>query len=93
MQDLLFEDKINHKIAVIDNTTVITGSLNWSQAAAYTNDETLLVIHSPKIAAHFRREMNPMWRSAVPGITLQIQHKLERQRARCGSGLRGAEMA
>jgi hypothetical protein len=35
------------KFAVIDNRTVITGSFNWSPSTAHTNDETLLVIHSP----------------------------------------------
>ena len=80
-------DKLHHKFAVIDNKTVITGSFNWSPAAAHTNDETLLVIHSPKLAAHFTREMNRMWRSAELGITPRIQRKLDRQRVRCGSGL------
>ncbi|MEC7897176.1 MAG: phospholipase, partial [Cyanobacteriota bacterium] len=48
--------------------------------------ETLLVIHSPKLAAHFTREMNRMWRSAELGITQRMQRKLERQQALCGSG-------
>jgi phosphatidylserine/phosphatidylglycerophosphate/cardiolipin synthase-like enzyme len=60
---------------------VITGSFNWSLAAAHTNDETLLVIHSPKLAAHFTREMNRMWRSAELGITQRRQRKLECQEA------------
>jgi len=69
---------------VIDNKTVITGSFNWSPAAAHTNDETLLIIDSPKVAAHFTREMNRMWRSAELGITPRFRKKLERQRAKCG---------
>ena len=81
-------DKLHHKFAVIDNKRVITGSFNWSPAAAHTNDETLLVIESPKLAAHFTREMNRMWRSAELGITPRIQRKLERQRAKCGSGVK-----
>ncbi|WP_186541313.1 phosphatidylserine/phosphatidylglycerophosphate/cardiolipin synthase family protein [Synechococcus sp. BIOS-E4-1] len=80
-------DKLHHKFAVFDNKTVITGSFNWSPAAAHTNDETLLVIHSPKIAEHFTREMDRMWRGAELGITPHIQRKLERQRAKCGRGL------
>jgi len=31
---------------------MITGSFNWSPSAAHTNDETLLVIDSPKLAKH-----------------------------------------
>ncbi len=79
-------DKLHHKFAVIDNKTVITGSFNWSPSAAHTNDETLLVIESAKLAAHFTREMNRMWRSAELGVTPRIQRKLERQQAKCGSG-------
>ncbi|MFL0788484.1 MAG: phospholipase D-like domain-containing protein, partial [Prochlorococcus sp.] len=80
-------DKLHHKFAVIDNKTVITGSFNWSPAAAHTNDETLLVIRSHKLAAHFTREMDRMWRSAELGITPRLQRKLERQRVKCGSGV------
>ncbi len=81
-------DKLHHKFAVIDNKTVITGSFNWSNAAAHTNDETLLVIHSPILAAHFTREMNRMWRSAELGITTRMRRKLDRQSRKCGSGRR-----
>ena len=62
-------DKLHHKFAVIDNRKVITGSFNWSPSAAHTNDETLLVIHSPILAAHFTREMDRLWRGAELGIT------------------------
>ena len=79
-------DKLHHKFAVINNHTVITGSFNWSPSAAHQNDETLLVIHSPKLAAHFTREIDRMWRGAELGITKRIRRKLERQRAKCGSG-------
>ena len=79
-------DKLHHKFAVIDNRKVITGSFNWSPAAAHTNDETLLVIHSPQLARHFTREMDRMWDSAELGITPRIQRKLDRQKIRCGDG-------
>ncbi|MEB3158182.1 MAG: phospholipase D-like domain-containing protein [Synechococcus sp.] len=79
-------DKLHHKFAVIDNKTVITGSFNWSPSAAHTNDETLLIIESPDLAAHFTREMNRMWRGADLGITERMRRKLERQRELCGSG-------
>ena len=77
-------DKLHHKFAVIDNKTVITGSFNWSPAAAHTNDETVPVIHSPTLAAHFSREMERLWRSAEIGITARTSRKLKRQREKCG---------
>ena len=80
-------DKLHHKFAVIDNRKVITGSFNWSPSAAHTNDETLLVIHSPQLAKHFTREMDRLWDNAELGITPHIQRKLDRQRIRCGDGV------
>ena len=80
-------DKLHHKFAVIDNKTVITGSFNWSPSAAHTNDETLLVIHSPQLAQHFPREMDRLWDGAELGITPNIQRKLDRQKIRCGDGV------
>jgi len=52
---------------VIDNRIVITGSINWSPSAAHQNDEVLLVIESPLLAAHFTREMDRLWRGRYWG--------------------------
>jgi len=75
------------KFAVIDSKTVITGSFNWSPSVAHTNDETLLIIKSPQLAAHFTREMDRMWRGAGLGIAKLMVRKLKMQRAKCGRGL------
>ena len=80
-------DKLHHKVAVIDNRTVITGSFNWSPSAAHQNDEVLLVIHSPLVAAHFTREMDRLWKGAELGITERLMRKLQENRRRCGGGL------
>jgi len=72
---------------VIDNRKVITGSFNWSPSAAHTNDETLMVIHSPQLAKHFTREMDRLWDTAELGITPRIQRKLDLQRIKCGDGV------
>jgi len=76
------------KFAVIDNRTVITGSFNWSPSAAHQNDEVLLVIESPLLAAHFTREMDRLWRGAELGINERLARKLAANRRRCGSGVR-----
>ena len=65
----------------------VTGSFNWSPAAAHQNDEVLLVIRSPQVAAHFIPEMDRLWRTADLGITARLRRKLERNRQRCGSGI------
>ncbi|WP_396099913.1 phosphatidylserine/phosphatidylglycerophosphate/cardiolipin synthase family protein [Cyanobium sp. WAJ14-Wanaka] len=84
-------DKLHHKLAVIDHRTVITGSFNWSPSAAHQNDETLLVIESPLLAAHFSDEIDRLWRGAELGITSRLERKQQRQRNRCGSGVQRAQ--
>ena len=39
--------KLHHKLAVIDGSTVIGGSFNYSEPATLYNDEALLVLGSP----------------------------------------------
>ena len=51
-------DKLHHKLGIIDDNIVITGSHNWSQSANISNDETLLVLDNPVIAAHYQREFD-----------------------------------
>ena len=80
-------DKLHHKFAVIDKRTVVTGSFNWSPSAAHQNDEVLLVIESPLLAAHFTREMDRLWKGAELGITDRLARKLQQGRMRCGSGI------
>ena len=46
--------KIAHnKVIVIDDETVLTGSLNYSSNAACCNAENLLIVHSPALAAAY----------------------------------------
>ena len=80
-------DKLHHKLAVIDQRTVITGSFNWSPSAAHQNDETLLVFDSPMLAAHFSAEIDRLWKGAELGLTERLARKQARQRALCGSGV------
>lgn len=76
-------DKLHHKFALIDNVTVIIGSHNWSAAANHNNDENLLVIRNPTVAAHFRREFDRLLTDAELGFTQDLQNRLQRQRQAC----------
>ncbi|NEQ44171.1 MAG: competence protein ComE [Leptolyngbya sp. SIOISBB] len=78
-------DKLHHKFALIDNHTVIIGSHNWSAAANHTNDEDLLIIRNPTVAAHFRREFDRLSEDADMGFTKDLQNKIQRQRKQCGT--------
>lgn len=79
-------DKLHHKFALIDDHTVIVGSHNWSAAANHTNDEDVLVIRNPTVAAHFRREFERLSRDADMGLTPSLQQRLQYQRQRCRLG-------
>jgi phosphatidylserine/phosphatidylglycerophosphate/cardiolipin synthase-like enzyme len=69
-------DLLHHKFAVIDRQTVITGSHNWSNAANYHNDETLLVIqNNPTVAAHFDREFGRLYEHGIIGIPAKLKSK------------------
>jgi len=81
------DDKLHLKFAVIDGNTVIRGGFNWSPSAAHQNDEVVLVIHSPLVAAHFTREMDRLWKGAELGINERLRRKLQENRRRCGSGM------
>lgn len=45
----------HNKIMILDASTVITGSFNFTRAAEYDNAENLLIIHSPQLAAIYAR--------------------------------------
>lgn len=76
-------DKLHHKIAVIDNRTVITGSHNWSASANRTNDENLLVIDSPTVAAEFKQEMDRLHQNMVYGPSSSLMSSAAKEQQRC----------
>jgi competence ComEA-like helix-hairpin-helix protein len=78
-------DKLHHKMGVVDRNFVITGSHNWSNAANRTNDETLLVIQNPTVAAHYQREFDRLYRDAQLGLPQTIQRKVAESAARCAT--------
>ncbi len=52
---------MHHKVIIIDDTIVITGSFNFSKNANRKNDENILVIESPQIAAKFLEEFKRIY--------------------------------
>jgi phosphatidylserine/phosphatidylglycerophosphate/cardiolipin synthase-like enzyme len=55
---------MHHKVIIIDDATVITGSYNFTRRAEHTNDENLLIIDSPALAAQFAAEFERVYRQA-----------------------------
>ncbi|MFN6483097.1 MULTISPECIES: DUF655 domain-containing protein [unclassified Nostoc] len=76
-------DLLHHKFGVIDSQTVITGSHNWSNAANNGNDETLVVIENPIVAAHYVREFARLYTKVKLGLPPAIQEKIKLEKTRC----------
>ncbi|MEH1968983.1 DUF655 domain-containing protein [Nostoc sp.] len=76
-------DLLHHKFGVIDSQTVITGSHNWSDAANNGNDETLVVIENPIVAAHYEREFARLYAKVKPGLPPGIQEKIKLEQTQC----------
>jgi len=52
---------MHHKVFIIDNRTVITGSFNPTKAGDEKNDENLLIMHDETIAEEYLREFERVW--------------------------------
>ncbi len=52
---------MHHKFAIIDDTTVITGSYNWTRNAAMYNEENILVTDNKAIVSVFEKEFERLW--------------------------------
>ncbi|MGP1386479.1 MAG: phospholipase D-like domain-containing protein [Thainema sp.] len=76
-------DVLHHKFGVVDGKTVVIGSQNFSDAANQSNDENLIVIGSPTVAAHYEREFERLYRTAKLGITEELRARIEARREDC----------
>ena len=76
-------DKLHHKLAIIDEQIVITGSQNWSAAANHQNEEVVLVIDNQTVAQHFNQEFARLYQDANLGLPNQIKLKIEGQKSKC----------
>lgn len=59
---------VHSKMAILDGRVTIAGSHNWSNSGNYLNDETLIAIDNPTVAAHYEREFNRLYKTAVVGF-------------------------
>lgn len=56
---------LHHKIVVIDDSIVITGSLNFSSSADEENEENVIILDNPEIAALYLQEYQKLWSQAT----------------------------
>lgn len=55
---------MHHKVIIIDEVIVITGSYNFSASAEKSNDENTLIIHSPNLASKYTAEFERIYAEA-----------------------------
>jgi phosphatidylserine/phosphatidylglycerophosphate/cardiolipin synthase-like enzyme len=61
---------LHHKVFVVDEQFVLTGSFNFSANATNSNDENLLIINDPDLANLYSQEFERRWaESRVPTLT------------------------
>jgi competence ComEA-like helix-hairpin-helix protein len=77
-------DLLHHKFGVVDANTVIMGSHNWTEAADRQNDETLLVIEHPTVAAHYEREYDRLWANSRLGLPDRLREAWQAMQQTCG---------
>lgn len=55
---------LHHKVIIIDNRIVVTGSLNYSSNADESNEENVVILDNPEIAALYLQEFDKLWAQA-----------------------------
>jgi phosphatidylserine/phosphatidylglycerophosphate/cardiolipin synthase-like enzyme len=53
---------MHHKVIVIDDSTVITGSFNFTATADNANDDNVLIIHSAAVARQYVQEFDKVYK-------------------------------
>ncbi|MCA9975265.1 MAG: hypothetical protein KC413_05925, partial [Anaerolineales bacterium] len=55
---------MHHKVIIIDRSTVIFGSFNFSDSANSRNDENIVIVHDPTFTSYFIEEFETVWEEA-----------------------------
>ena len=76
-------DLLHHKFGVIDDSVVLMGSHNWSAAANTLNDETLIAIEHPTVAAHYQNEFDRLYTNSLLGLPAHIQKQWQAFQQQC----------
>ena len=52
---------LHHKLIIVDERYVLTGSLNYSTNAEESNDENVIIVDNPEIAKLYMQEFERVW--------------------------------
>jgi len=59
-------EDMHHKVIIVDEGIVIVGSYNFTRSAEEMNDENVLILHDPALAAQFLIEFERIYEAATP---------------------------
>jgi phosphatidylserine/phosphatidylglycerophosphate/cardiolipin synthase-like enzyme len=62
---------LHHKVFIVDDETVITGSFNFSSNATNSNDENMIIIQDRSLAQQYVQEFDRRWAEATAPQGLQ----------------------
>lgn len=63
---------MHHKVIIIDGEIVITGSYNFTKSADDSNDDNVLIIHSPAVAALYEQEYQKLYAIGETPVSSEI---------------------
>ena len=52
---------LHHKVFIVDNKIVITGSFNPTRSGNEMNDENILILHDEDVAKEYSKEFDKLW--------------------------------
>jgi phosphatidylserine/phosphatidylglycerophosphate/cardiolipin synthase-like enzyme len=66
---------MHHKVIILDGSTVITGSFNFTNSADNENDDNIIVIHSASVAALYEKEYQKIYAQGTQPDSTQASCK------------------
>ena len=57
---------MHHKVIIIDDSIVITGSYNFSRSAEENNDENVLILYDVRVSEEYLLEFKRIFENAIP---------------------------
>ena len=57
---------MHHKFSIIDGSTLITGSFNWTMQALMGNNENIIITPDPELVHPFNEEFELLWKKFDP---------------------------
>jgi len=56
---------MHHKVMIVDDAVVLTGSFNWSQNGQENNNENLVIIDDENVASSYSKEFQNIWEDSA----------------------------